>query len=92
MGADTNQDPGTLQSGYSLFNGGAGVRGQNGDWEVSLFVKNLFDEEYCQTKYAQPLVGSLGLADMTGMEGFRGAKRCSLGEPRTWSLVGSFLF
>lgn len=92
VGADTNQDPGTLQSGYSLFNGGAGVRGQNGDWEVSLFVKNLFDEEYCQTKYAQPLVGSLGLADTTGMDGFRGAKRCSLGEPRTWSLVGSFLF
>ena len=92
VGADTNQDPDTMQSNYNLFNGGAGVRGQNGDWEVSLFVKNIFDEEYCQTKYAQPLVGSLGLADTMGTEGFRGAKRCSLGEPRTWSLVGSFLF
>ena len=89
VGADTNQNPDTMQSNYNLFNGGAGVRGQNGDWEMSLFVKNIFDEEYCQTKYSQPLVGSLGLTDtMTG----QGAQRCSLGEPRTWSLVGSFLF
>ena len=92
VGADTNQDPDTMQGNYNLFNGGMGVRSQNGDWEMSLFVKNIFDEEYCQTKYAQPLVSSLGLADTAGAEGFRGAKRCSLGEPRTWSLVGSFLF
>lgn len=89
VGADTNQNPDTMQSNYNLFNGGAGVRGQNGDWEVSLFVKNIFDEEYCQTKYSQPLVGSLGLTDTTTGQG---AQRCSLGEPRTWSLVGSFLF
>ncbi len=92
VGSDTNQNPDTMQSNYNLFNGGAGVRSQNGDWEVSLFVKNIFDEEYCQTKYAQPLVSSLGLADTAGAEGFRGAQRCTLGEPRTWSLVGSFLF
>lgn len=89
VGADTNQNPDTMQSNYNLFNGGAGVRGQNGDWEVSMFVKNIFDEEYCQTKYSQPLVGSLGLTDTTTGQG---AQRCSLGEPRTWSLVGSFLF
>ena len=89
VGADTNQNPDTLQSNYSLFNGGAGVRGQNGDWEVSVFVKNIFDEDYCQTKYVQPLVGSLGLTDTTTGQG---AQRCSLGEPRTWSLVGSVLF
>lgn len=89
VGADTNQNPDTMQGSYNLFNGGAGVRGQNGDWEVSLFVKNIFDEEYCQTKYSQPLVGSLGLTDTTTGQG---AQRCSLGEPRTWSLVGSFLF
>lgn len=89
VGADTNQNPDSMQSSYNLFNGGAGVRGQNGDWEVSVFVKNIFDEEYCQTKYSQPLVGSLGLTDTTTGQG---AQRCSLGEPRTWSLVGSFLF
>ncbi|MCY4611017.1 MAG: TonB-dependent receptor [Gammaproteobacteria bacterium] len=89
VGADTNQNPDTMQSSYNLFNGGAGVRSQTGDWQVSVFVKNIFDEEYCQTKYSQPLVGSLGLADTTTG---RGAQRCSLGEPRTWSLVGSFLF
>ena len=89
VGADTNQNPDTMEGSYNLFNGGAGVRGQNGDWEVSLFVKNIFDEEYCQTKYSQPLVGSLGLTDTTTGQG---AQRCSLGEPRTWSLIGSFLF
>ena len=89
VGADTNQNPDSMQSSYNLFNGGAGVRGQNGDWEMSVFVKNIFDEEYCQTKYSQPLVGSLGLSDRTTGQG---AQRCSLGEPRTWSLVGSFLF
>ena len=92
VGSDTNQDPDTMQGDYNLFNGGVGVQSQSGDWEMSLFVKNIFDEEYCQTKYAQPLVSSLGLADTMGTEGYRGAKRCSLGEPRTWSLVGSFLF
>ena len=89
VGADTNQNPDAMQGDYSLFNGGAGVRSQNGDWEVSVFVKNIFDEEYCQTKYTQPLVGSLGLSDRVSGQG---AQRCSLGEPRTWSLVGSFLF
>ena len=89
VGADTNQNPDTMQSNYSLFNGGAGVRSQNGDWEVSVFVKNIFDEEYCQTKYSQPLVGSLGLTDPVSGQG---AQRCSLGEPQTWSLIGSFLF
>ena len=89
VGADTNQNPDSMQSSYNLFNGGAGVRSQTGDWEVSLFVKNIFDEEYCQTKYSQPLVSSLGLTDTTTGQG---AQRCSLGEPRTWSLVGSFLF
>lgn len=89
VGADTNQNPDTMEGSHNLFNGGAGVRGQSGDWEVSLFVKNLFDEEYCQTKYAQPLVGSLGLTDTTTGQG---VQRCSLGEPRTWSLVGHFLF
>ena len=89
VGADTNQNPDSMQSNYNLFNGGAGVRSQTGDWEVSVFVKNIFNEEYCQTKYSQPLVGSLGLTDTsTG----QGAQRCTLGEPRTWSLVGSFLF
>ena len=89
VGADTNQNPDTIQSNYNLFNGGAGVRSQKGDWETSVFVKNIFDEEYCQTKYAQPLVGSLGLTDPVSGQG---AQRCSLGEPRTWSLIGSFLF
>ncbi len=89
VGADTNQNPDSMQSSYNLFNGGAGVRSQTGDWEVSVFVKNIFNEEYCQTKYTQPLVGSLGLTDTTTGQG---AQRCSLGEPRTWSLVGSFLF
>ena len=89
VGADTNQNPDSMQSSYNLFNGGAGVRSQTGDWEVSVFVKNIFDEKYCQTKYAQPLVGSLGLTDTTTGQG---AQRCSLGEPRTWSLVGSLLF
>ncbi len=89
VGADTNQNPDSMQSSYNLFNGGAGVRSQTGDWEVSVFVKNIFNEEYCQTKYAQPLVGSLGLTDTTTGQG---AQRCSLGEPQTWSLVGSFLF
>ena len=92
VGADTNQSRDTLQGDYNLYNGGAGVRSQSGNWEVLLFVKNIFNEEYCQAKYAQPLVGSLGLTDTVGTEGYRGAKRCSLGEPRTWSLVGSFLF
>ena len=89
VGSDTNQNPDTMQSNYNLFNGGAGVRSQTGDWEVSAFVKNIFDEEYCQTKYTQPLVGSLGLTDPTTGQG---AQRCTLGQPRTWSLVGSFLF
>ena len=89
VGSDTNQNPDTMQGDYNLFNGGAGVRGQNGDWEMALFVKNIFDEEYCQTIYTQPLVGSIGLVDTrTG----QGAQRCTTGEPRTWSLTGTFFF
>ena len=56
---------------------------------MSLFAKNIFDEESCQTKYSQPLVGLLGLTDRTTGQG---AQRRSLGEPRNCSLIGSFLF
>ncbi len=44
-----NQAPDTYQKAYTVSNLGFGFGSDNKSWEVSLFVKNLFDVEYSST-------------------------------------------
>lgn len=89
IGAETNQNPQSIQQGYDLVNARGGIRGPDEKWEVSLFVRNAFDNEYCQTVFNQPIGTTLGLVDATSLGGMQ---RCVLGTPRVWGMEAAYSF
>ncbi len=89
VGADTNQNPQTLQPGYDIVNARLGLRSRNAGWELSTFVRNAFDESHCQIMFIQPLATTLYLVDpATG----GGIQRCALGAPRSWGVEAAYSF
>ena len=89
VGADTNQAPQTVQPGYDIINARLGLRGADDGWEISGFVHNVFDQDYCQVVFIQPLATSLNLVDpATG----GGMQRCVVGVPRVWGVEASYRF
>ncbi|MEX2353253.1 MAG: hypothetical protein WD709_03625, partial [Gammaproteobacteria bacterium] len=89
VGAETNQNPQSIQSAYDLVNARAGITGNDEQWEVAVFGKNLFDKGYCQTVFNQPIGTTLGLVDPATLGGMQ---RCVLGSPRTFGLEASIRF
>ncbi len=89
VGAETNQNPQSMQKGYSLVNARAGITGQSEKWELALFVKNATDKGYCQTIFNQPIGTTLGLVDSTTGGGMQ---RCVLGTPRTFGVEATYSF
>lgn len=89
LGAETNQNPQSIQDGYEIFNLRGGFRAVDGKWELSAFARNLGDEEYCQTIFNQPIGTTLGLVDATTGGGMQ---RCVLGAPRTWGVEAVYRF
>ena len=89
LGAETNQNPQSIQDGYDLLNGRLGLRGDSDKWEVSVFARNLTDESYCQTIFNQPIGTTLGLVDATTLGGMQ---RCVLGAPRTYGVEAAYRF
>lgn len=89
VGAETNQNPQSIQKAYSLINSRIGLRGSGYKWEISAYVKNATDKGYCQTIYNQPIGTTLGLVDpLTG----GGMQRCVLGPPRTFGIEAAYHF
>ncbi|NKB38190.1 MAG: TonB-dependent receptor [Gammaproteobacteria bacterium] len=89
IGAETNQNPQSVQSSYEVFNLRGGIRAEDDKWELSGFVRNVGDEEYCQTIFNQPIGTTLGLVDpATG----GGMQRCVLGAPRTYGIEAAYRF
>jgi outer membrane receptor protein involved in Fe transport len=89
IGAETNQNPQSVQEAYSLFNGRAGFRSMDEKWEISGFVRNATDEGYCQTIFNQPIGTTLGLVDPVSQGGMQ---RCVLGSPRTYGVEAVYRF
>lgn len=89
VGAETNQNPQSIQKGYSLVNSRLGLRGPGNKWELAAYVRNATDKGYCQTIYNQPIGTTLGLVDPTTGGGMQ---RCVLGPPRTFGVEGSYRF
>jgi len=89
VGAETNQNPQSIQSAYDLVNARVGITGSDDRWEVAAYTKNLTDKAFCQTIFNQPIGTTLGLVDpVTG----GGMQRCVLGAPRTFGIEASFNF
>ena len=89
VGADTNQAPQTMQPGYDIVNARLGLRGADDGWEISGFVRNVFDQDYCQVIFIQALATTLNLVDpVTG----GGMQRCVVGAPRVWGVEAAYRF
>ena len=89
VGADTNQASQTIQPGYDIVNARLGLRGANDGWEISSFIRNVFDQNYCQVIFIQALATTLNLVDpATG----GGMQRCVVGAPRTWGVEAAYRF
>ena len=89
VGVDTNQASQTIQPGYDIVNARLGLRGADDGWEISGFVHNAFDQDYCQVIFIQPLATTLNLVDpVTG----GGMQRCVVGTPRVWGVEASYRF
>ena len=83
VGTTTNQNPQSVQEGYSLFNARVGLRAADDRWEANLFGRNLTDVGYCVNILEQPFGSALGGVNAANNTS---AMRCVVGEPLTWGV------
>lgn len=83
VGANTNQNPQSVQDAYQLLNARIGLRAEDDRWEVNLWGKNLSDEGYCTTIFDQPFGAQLG-----GLDAVANTipQRCVVGTPQTYGV------
>ncbi len=81
IGANTNNNPQSIQDGYALWNLRLGFAPQNGRWAVSIVGQNLSDEGYCQVMFDQPLGEQFGAVNAAANTV---TQRCVVGDPRTY--------
>jgi iron complex outermembrane receptor protein len=87
IGAGTNQNPQSIQEGYSLFNARLGLRSDHDSWEFSIWGKNLTDKGYCMTIFDQPFSAQLGGLDPVANTQ---PQRCVVGAPATYGATLKF--
>ncbi len=92
IGAETNQNVQSIQESYELVNARAAITGQDEQWEIAAFAKNLTNEGYCQTIFNQPIGTTIGLVDTDPSGTLGGMQRCILGTPRTYGMEAVFRF
>ncbi len=81
LGANTNNNPQSIQDAYSLFNARMGIASLDGDWRLTVWGKNLTEEGYCTAMFDQPFGGSLN-----GTTNLQTPQRCVVGAPRTYGV------
>ena len=82
------------QSGFAVVNARIGLGRNDGRWQVEVWAQNLFDRNYKQTGFSEPLQGG-GVGAIPGTVAAVRALGTSstqlfgafLGEPRTWGLT-----
>jgi iron complex outermembrane receptor protein len=83
VGANSSNNPQSVQKAYSLFNGRIGIVAASTKWDLTLLGNNLTDEGFCIQMYDQPLGAALGALDPVNNTM---VQRCVLGAPRTYNL------
>ena len=89
IGANTNNNPQSLEDSYTLMNLRLGLNAQDSRWQFAVFAQNLTDEAYCQARFDQPLAGAFGGVDATNNTI---PQRCVLASPRTFGGSVQFNF
>lgn len=77
------------ESAYDLFNARIGYISADGDWELMLWGKNLFDERYKVFRRANPIIRVFGLEPSGSGLGFPGSETAQAisGMPLTWGVT-----
>ena len=89
VGANTNRNPQTNIDAYTLLNARAGFRSADDTWEVGVWGKNVADEGYCMTIFAQPFASQLNGVNAAAATQ---PQRCVTGTPRTWGVDFKYRF
>ncbi|MEZ5998727.1 MAG: TonB-dependent receptor [Hyphomonas sp.] len=88
IGGVNDNNPDTVQDGYSLLSARATITSADRNWSLSVFGSNLTDEGYCTSYAYQPFASLLG-----GQVPGHSALRCNIvGTPRTFGASLSYDF
>lgn len=83
IGSDSNDNPDTIEPGYSLVSARMSLTTPDERFQFSLFGDNLFDKGYCVQRVTQTAESLLGVRNpATGAT----AIRCIVGSPRRYGL------
>jgi iron complex outermembrane recepter protein len=89
IGGNQNNNPQTIQDGYSLVNAGAGFGAADRSWTFDVYVKNITNADYYSVLFDQPFGEQLGAVDAAlGTSVQRGV----LVAPRTYGARLRFTF
>jgi iron complex outermembrane receptor protein len=83
--------------GYELFNAYLGVRDANGQWEVSLYGKNLFDKQEVLTRNSSLAttsynIGATGVTGLTNYYGGNATSGLNMTPPREFGITMRYSF
>lgn len=81
LGSSTNDNPQSIQQGYSLANLSIGLDAADGRWSAKLYGKNVGNQGYCMIIFDQPVGSNLGAVDAAAGTS---VQRCVLGAPATY--------
>ena len=84
IGANTNNNPQSIQDSYALWNLRLGLGPSNNRWQVAVVGRNLSDEGYCEVMFDQPLGAQFGAVNAAANTV---TQRCVVGAPRTIGAV-----
>lgn len=84
---NSSLDPRSHQDAYTLLNMQIGITSDTG-WRMDLWVRNLTDVSYYQTKVPQPAGGLISGGGNAGASGFAGW----YGQPRTFGIEASYRY
>ncbi len=89
LGGDTNQNPQTIQSAYTLASIRTGIEDFSAGWRLEIYADNLTDKGYCGGMFDQPFGAQLGAVNQATNTT---VIRCVVGTPRTYGIRYSHTF
>ncbi|MDE2442301.1 MAG: TonB-dependent receptor, partial [Betaproteobacteria bacterium] len=89
-GGVTDNNPQTVQDGYTLLGARFQITGPDDRWNLAVFGNNLTNHGYCNSQFYQVLDAAFGLRNgvFPGSTGVR----CNVAQPRTYGVSGTFNF
>ncbi|MEO0318847.1 MAG: hypothetical protein RL404_2524 [Pseudomonadota bacterium] len=90
IGGVTDNNPQTIQDGYSLLGGRIAIEGPEDRWSIAFYGRNLMNKAYDVNKFYQTLNAALGLNN--GVFPGSTAVRAQRAEPRSYGVTATVRF